>query len=99
MNKIKLLSVLFIAIISGCTTIHFDRGEQSNVKKVTEEWHHNFALALYEGSPAVDLSSECKDMTWSSVKTEKTFINAIAGGAVNIVAPIWFPKTVEVSCK
>ncbi|PHS15343.1 MAG: hypothetical protein COA86_14095 [Kangiella sp.] len=99
MNKVKLIGAILIMAVSGCSTIHFDRGEQVTAKKVTQEWHHNFALALYEGSPAVDLNSECRDMKWSSVKTETTFVNGIAGGAVNLVAPIWYPKTVEVSCK
>jgi hypothetical protein len=65
---------------------------------VHQEWHHNFALSLYEASEPVNLNSECRDMTWTSVKTERTFINGLAQ-VVNVFAPIWYPKTVEVSCK
>lgn len=99
MNKILILSVL---LISGCTTIHFDNGEDKGVK-ATEQWHHNFAMGLYEGSGPVDLGQECGEREWSSVKTEYSFLNGLTDGVVgglrNGLGPIWAPKTVEVSCK
>ena len=99
MIRILILSVL---LVSGCTTIHFDNGEDEGVK-TTQQWHHNFALALYEGSEAIDLSNQCGDREWSSVKTERSFINGLADSVVGSISngfgPIWTPKTVEVSCK
>ncbi|MBL4763804.1 MAG: hypothetical protein JKX67_00760 [Colwellia sp.] len=96
----KLFSVLAVVLVSGCSTIHFDKGEQIQAKKTTQLWHHNFALALYEGSSVVDPAKECTNAEWSSVKTELTFINGLSGGVANaVVGPLWYPKTVEISCK
>ncbi|MBA6357970.1 MULTISPECIES: Bor/Iss family lipoprotein [unclassified Colwellia] len=94
-----LLGVLCVTLFSGCSTIHFDKGDQVKSNQTTQLWHHNFALSLYEGSPVVDLQNECGNTPWASVKTELTFINGLASGAVNMLGPIWYPKTVEVSCK
>ena len=63
-----------------------------------EKWHHNFAFALYEGSSVVNLRNECGRTEWVSVKTETSFVNGVASSVVNIAGPIWYPKTVEVSC-
>lgn len=93
------LSLLCVTFFTGCSTIHFDKGEQIKANKTTQLWHHNFALSLYEGSPVINLQTECGKAPWASVKTELTFINGLAGGAVNMIGPIWYPKTVEVSCK
>ena len=46
----------------------------------------------------IKVEEECGDKEWSSVKTELTFINGLVSGIVNFVAPVWYPKTVEVSC-
>jgi hypothetical protein len=94
-----LLCALCLTFFTGCSTIHFDKGEQVNAKQTSQLWHHNFALSLYEGSPVVDLQQECAFTPWASVKTELTFINGLAGSAVNMLGPIWYPKTIEVSCK
>lgn len=93
-----LVSLLCLVAASGCSTIHFDKGEPVLAQKKTENWHHNFAFSLYEGSSVVNLSNECGKTEWVSVKTEKSFINGLASGAVNLAGPIWYPKTVEVSC-
>jgi hypothetical protein len=97
--KIILLSLVCVAFFSGCSTIHFDKGAQVNSNQTTQLWHHNFAFSLHEGSPVIDLQKECGNAPWASVKTELTFINGLASGAVNMLGPIWYPKTVEVSCK
>jgi hypothetical protein len=94
-----LLGVLCLTFFSGCSTIHFDKGDQVKSNQTTQLWHHNFAFSLYEGSPVLDLQKECGNMPWASVKTELTFINGLASGAANMLGPIWYPKTVEVSCK
>lgn len=95
------LTVILAATLSGCTHIYFDNGSPTSANKgaVTERWHHNFAAALYEGSKPVDLSIYCPNSEWQSVHTYKSFLNVVAGEAVNeIGGPIWYPKTVEVSC-
>lgn len=96
MKTILLLSVIFLA---SCTTIHFDNGGQPEGQAKAEEWHHNFGLALYEASEPVNLKNKCQNTEWTSVKTEVSLINGLASGAVNGVGPIWYPKSVQVSCK
>ncbi|MBE0377452.1 MULTISPECIES: Bor/Iss family lipoprotein [Pseudoalteromonas] len=95
-----LLAIVFIVVLAGCTNIHFDNGEYDDLAEnhKSEQWHHNFAAALYEGSSAVDLSEICTDSQWQSVHSYKSFTNGLAELVVNEVGPIWYPKTVEVSC-
>lgn len=94
----KLLAIAAIAL-SGCTTIHFDNGANPTMGQTTEKWHHNAVLALIEVSDPVNLESECAGQEWSSVQTELTFINGLVSGLVNVIAPVWYPKTVTVNCK
>ena len=94
-----MLGVAFIAL-TGCTNIHFDNGQYDDLatNHKSEQWHHNFAAALYEGSDTVVLSDVCPDSQWQSVHTYKSFSNGVAELVVNEVGPAWYPKTVEVSC-
>lgn len=92
-------SLLLLVALSGCTTIYFDKGKDLRSTTVSEQWHHNFALDLYEGSAPVNLKQACGDKSWVSVKTEESFLNGLAGSVANILLPIWYPKTVEVSCR
>lgn len=98
--KIKTALLAVVALtLSACTTIHFDRTASSAGSKLThQQWHHNFALALYEGSQPVNLVEICPNGSWESVKTELSFINALASLPINFIGPIWYPKTVDVSC-
>jgi hypothetical protein len=96
MKKILLITAI---LLSGCTTIHFDRNANLDLNaSKTEKWHHNTLGALVEVSDPVNLEQECGDQEWSSVKTELTFINGLVSSLVNFVAPVWYPKTVEISC-
>jgi len=95
MKKILLIS---ICLFASCTTIHFDNGNESGEPK-SQKWHHNFGLGLYEGSQPVNLENSCPDQDWSSVRTQVSFINSFAGSLVNFAGPIWYPKTVTVSCR
>ena len=98
--NIKPLSLcLILFTLSACTTIHFDNGEDAESLTKTKQWHHNVALDLVEVSDSVNLERRCQSMEWASVKTELSFLNGLARLAVNWLAPIWYPKTVEVSCK
>jgi hypothetical protein len=98
MRKILFASLLFL--VAGCTTIHLDNGTVANPKTVSEKWHHNVVLALVEVSDPVDLKKECNSSDWASVKTQLSFINGLASSVVGMILPaIWYPKTVEVSCK
>ena len=58
-----------LIILTGCTNIYFDNGMQSKVSNKTlksSQWHHNFALALYEGSEPLDLTKHCPQGEWQS---------------------------------
>jgi len=99
-NKIIFL-VTTLLILSGCTRIHFDNGEQvSNEHQVQKkQWHHNAAFSLYEGSEPINLNKICNGDNWSSVETQVSFVNGLAGSAINQLGPIWYPKTVITECK
>ena len=94
----KKMTAILVLLLSGCTTIHFDNGDEPGGTENAGKWHHNFALDLYEASAPVNLKQECAGKQWTSVKTEVTFINGLAGGVVNTLAPIWYPKTTQVTC-
>lgn len=98
MRMALMASLLLLGALSGCTTIYFDKGKDVRSTVVTESWHHNFAFGLYEGSSPVNLKRECGDKPWVSVKTEESFLNGLASAAT-IFGSIWYPQTVEVSCK
>lgn len=92
--------VLASFAMSACTTIHFDNGEVDTSKQPkVEKWHHIVALDLVEVSDPVDPEAICEGEQWSSVQTEKTFLNGLASSAVNVFIPLWYPKTVEVTCR
>ncbi|MCD1597931.1 Bor family protein [Rheinheimera aquimaris] len=93
------LSAALCVVLNACSTIHFDRNTDKQAESVTyQQWHHNFFFALYEGSKPVNLVEICQQQDWQSVKTEVSFLNGLATTVVNYVAPIWYPKTVDVSC-
>lgn len=87
-------------VLSGCSTIYFDRQNPTpEASYKVEKWHHGFALDLYEGSDPVNLRESCTQRPWVSVKVSETFMNWLASGATNVFGPIWYPKTVEVGCR
>ncbi len=90
-------AMMFMAV-TGCSTIHFDKSAPVTAPATTSQWHHNFVLALVEGSEPVDVKKECGQQSWSSVKTELTFANGISSIPANLFLPIWYPKTVTVTC-
>ncbi len=95
----KLIAVaLFSLAATGCSTIHFDKSAPVTGQATKSQWHHNFAFALYEGSAPVDAKAICAQQSWTSVKTELTFANGLASIPSNVLGPIWYPKTVTVSC-
>lgn len=95
-----LISLLTIGLLSGCSTINFEKekiiGSKASDEVIYSSWHHNVAFSLFEASSPVDLTNECGDKSWSSVKTELSFINGFASSVV--MGPLWYPKTVEVTC-
>lgn len=96
----KLIIPLIFVLLSGCTTIHFDK--DNNVEPSTSQihkWHHNIIFGLAEVSEPVNLEQECQDKEWTSVQTELSFIDGFTTLIVNSFAPLWYPKSVEISCK
>ncbi|WP_371189497.1 Bor/Iss family lipoprotein [Thalassotalea maritima] len=96
----KLLILIAMFSMSACTTIHFDKTPIKTTASVAkEQWHHNFILALYEGSSPVDLKSTCDEQEWVTVKTETSFVNGLADfGSQLVIGPLWSPRTVSISC-
>ena len=105
MNKTLMASMASLLItVSGCTTIHFDNGQQGAATQntTTEQWHHNLALGLYEYSEPVNLEQACQGGEWSTVKIETSVINGLAQSVASSVLggfTIWSPKTVSVACQ
>ncbi|NRB37053.1 MAG: hypothetical protein HRU20_01140 [Pseudomonadales bacterium] len=95
----KTIALLALAL-SGCTSIHFDNGaDLTQDTTPIEQWHHGWALDLYEGSEPVNIQQECHGQEWTTVKTELTFLNGFSSTVANLLAPIWYPKTVTISCQ
>jgi hypothetical protein len=99
--KLRTILVLTLALMTtACTTIHFDNGKiaaNSNGIK-TQKWHHIVAMDLYELSKPINLKKECGEKEWVTVKSEKSAINGLAQGVTNALAPLWYPKTAEITC-
>ena len=105
LKQIKLLILLSI-LICGCTKMHFDNGpilnnsSVSDNKETIEKWHHNFFFDAWEVSDSVNLSKECNNSEWQSVKTEISFLNGLSRVPQEILnLYIWYPKTVTIVCK
>jgi len=99
MNITKLICAMAIIFSSGCSTMYFENGNQVNANSTYEQWHHNYALSLVEGSDSIQPKNVCQKK-WASVKTELTFLNGLAGGVINGIVPmVWYPKTVEIACE
>lgn len=96
----KLLLATLTLALSACSTMHFDNGSQVQTRADSSSWHHTAIFALVEVTEPVELDKRCRGDDWSSVKTEQSFLNGLAGGAVNAitVVPVWTPLTVEVTC-
>ena len=78
-NNLKIL-VIFSMILSfatGCSTIYFHNGNTNHIIQ-NSEWHHDGIMRLVEFSDPVDLNSKCNSADWTSIRTEKTFINTLA---------------------
>lgn len=98
--KKLLLGVAAALAVTGCSTMHFDNGSQVRTSSDSSSWHHTAVFALVEVTAPVELDKRCRSDEWSSVKTEQSFLNGLAGGAVNAitVVPVWTPLTVDVAC-
>ena len=94
-----LLAALAIAC-GGCSTIHFDSGRASASHIKHSEWHHTVAFTLLEASDPVDLYDRCAGKEWSTVTTERTFLNGLAGCVDSLIlgVDVWEPLTVEYVC-
>lgn len=90
-----------VALLCGCSVMHFQNGPVAPEGRPVERWHHNVALSLYEISPPLDMNALCKDKQWSVVTTKETVVTGLAGAVVNSVAfgaSIWDPQMVEYYC-
>lgn len=104
--KLGLLAALSASLM-GCSVMHFKNGSIDGDEQPREKWHHNFAYSLYEGSPPIDLKSECEGRAWSNVTTKETLVTGLAGGADDAVTAgilkggginLWDPQLVVIEC-
>lgn len=101
-NKKNMLIIIFsLLLLSGCSTMYFHNGPPTADVQMHSEWHHNLVFRLWEVSEPVDLENRCAGKDWTTVKTERTFVNGVAGviDSVVIGVDVWDPWTVEYSCK
>lgn len=98
MNKSTVFLTCIIGL-SGCSTLHIDRGIDGQVVKTIEHQHRALTFDLYELDDPIDLNRMCGDLQWISIKTEKTFSNTLASTFGSLLVPGgWFPRSVIVYC-
>ena len=94
MNLKLILGSITFAMLTGCTNIYFDNGVPEKVNNQlhnSSQWHHNFALALYEGSDAVDLSEHCPQGQWQTVHLRTARLTWLSQSA-GLPAPVAEPS-------
>lgn len=91
----KILSLVSVALLTGCSVMHFQNGPVKPEGRTVEKWHHSLAYKLYELSPPLDMSTLCADKSWSVVTTKETVVTGIAG---MVGGAIWNPQMVEYTC-
>jgi hypothetical protein len=98
--KSSLLLTLAAALVTGCSTIRFDSGKPASTAVKHSEWHHTVAFTLLEASDPVDMHDRCIGKPWSTIKTERTFLNGLAGSVDSLIlgVDLWEPLTVEYVC-
>lgn len=100
MRYSKLVLLFTVCCLTGCSSITFTRSgfvpQPYDMRH--EKWHHVLFLNLYEYSEPINIRKECRGAGWSSVKTEVTPANFFATIAGNLLGPIWYPQTVEITC-
>lgn len=92
--------VLAVSVCLGCSTINFENGKAGSALYKNSEWHHTVAFSLFEVSDPVDLRDRCNGKPWETVKTERTFLNGLAGMVDSLLVGVdlWEPWTVEYAC-
>lgn len=72
-----IITSILLFLLSGCTTIIFEKDNQAKELNVKSQWHHNMVYGSVEVSDPVDLTAQCHD-GWSYVNTEFSFTNYLA---------------------
>jgi hypothetical protein len=96
-NKTIVIALALFALtnLAGCHKIFFHNGADSTTFTQNEDYHHEVAIELVELSEPVDLNKMCQGQPWRTVKTERTFVNALIG---IITQPIYGQWTVSQAC-
>lgn len=97
-NSLLLFFICLFLIECHVTTFKNTNANTSN-GKAHSKWHHLIILDLMEVSDPVNLKKECGTGQWSSVEVKRSFLNTLAEIIVNWVLPIWYPKTVTITCE
>ncbi len=72
-----IITIAVLLLLSGCTTIIFEKDHQAKELNIKSQWHHNMVFGSVEVSEPVDLGKQCPD-GWSYVSTEFSFTNFLA---------------------
>ena len=93
-------AVIMLISCLGCSTIQFENGKNHAALYTNSEWHHTVAFSLLEASDPVDLHDRCNGKPWETVRTERTFLNGLAGMIDSLIigVDVWEPWTVEYAC-
>ncbi|MBI4598442.1 MAG: hypothetical protein HY737_08600 [Candidatus Omnitrophica bacterium] len=101
MPKLLVGSAMVSILSLGCSTIHFQNGQDAATPETNSEWHHTVAFSLVEASDPVDLHDRCNGKPWHDVMVERSFLNGLAGSIDSLIVGVdlWEPWTVEYSCR
>ncbi|BFM08690.1 Bor/Iss family lipoprotein [Halioxenophilus aromaticivorans] len=90
------LSTLCI-LISGCSTMHFVNGPETE-EKSRSHWHHSAIYGAFEISPPYDIAESCYGKEWNKITIERTLLNSLASFGINGVN-LYTPWSVHYSCR
>lgn len=91
-----ILSTLCI-LISGCSTMHFVNGPETEDQS-RSHWHHSAIYGALEISPPYDIAESCYGKEWNKITIERTFLNSLASLSLEGIS-VYSPWSVHYSCR
>jgi hypothetical protein len=85
-HRLLLLAAL-LASTTGCFKIRYITNSPSEATPALDRWHHNAIAGLWEISSPVNVTEACPQ-GFAEVRNETTFLNWLAGTAVQMAVNI-----------
>jgi hypothetical protein len=85
-HRLLLLAAL-LASTTGCFKIRYITNTPAEATPAMERWHHNAIAGLWEISKPVNVTEACPQ-GFAEVRNETTFLNWLAGAAVQAAVSI-----------